>query len=107
MKSIFCPGAFRPVGVPSLASFAKTTLRAFVAPIAVSVLLTACGGETKKTMPPPPDIYKGRAQSSKIDGIYVFGDSLSDTGNFFTLANHLIPELDMRLETPAVQPHGS
>lgn len=82
-------------------SFFKTVLHTFM----LSAALVSCGPESSK-MPPPPDIYSDRPHSSKIDGIYVFGDSLSDTGNFFYLVNHLIPHLNMRLEAPPSSPTG-
>lgn len=82
-------------------SFFKTVLHTFM----LSAVLASCGSESSK-VPPPPDIYSDRPHSSNIDGIYVFGDSLSDTGNFFLLANHLLPHLNMRLEAPPSSPSG-
>lgn len=54
---------------------------------------------------PTSDIYPTKARA-EIDHIYVFGDSLSDTGNLFTLINHLFLYNHIRMEAPPASTGG-
>lgn len=62
------------------------------------LLLISCT-HTLKPSPPASDLYPNEPRA-EIDNIYVLGDSLSDTGNLFSLINNLFLHTNIRMEVP-------
>lgn len=56
--------------------------------------------------PPSSDCLSPHAPTGPVKDIVVFGDSLSDTSNFFTIVNHTFPLVDLRLESPPASHQG-
>ena len=73
-------------------------IKSYVPAFLTLTLLISCT-HTLKPSPPASDLYPNEPRA-KIDNIYVLGDSLSDTGNLFSLINNLFLHTHIRMEAP-------
>ena len=80
-------------------------VRAAGCALAVLHLLASCGSVTS-SLRPPPDIYPDDPKRASISKVYVFGDSISDTGNMFGIIDRLTPVLSPRLQSQPARPGG-
>lgn len=68
-------------------------------------LLTSCVS-FDPPLEPAPDLLPDSPNRAAISKMYVFGDSISDTGNLFGLLDDITPVSRPRLESPPTRPGG-
>ncbi len=71
----------------------------------LSLLLFSCSSMHNKNDWNISDIYPDLPKVN-IENIYVFGDSLSDNGNFFSQVSHLVEIFDVHLKAPPAAKGG-
>ena len=77
--------------------------------VAVFMLLAAgCGSSAKiseTTSQPANDLFPDKPHK-KVNNLYVLGDSLSDTGNLFTIIDGLLLNHNIRMQSPPASVGG-
>ena len=76
-----------------------------VCALVIVPVLSSCSG-VADPLGPPPDIYSDSPDRANVQKIYVFGDSISDTGNLFGIIDDVTPILRPRLQSPPARSGG-